>query len=560
MDYKEGKQELYNILEFSEAKKNVILNNLIYNDEIYYESINVSQDVYKDTEIDKWCERLPSLDGSKKLINNLIKNPIKDLDLLQKRQQIYLEYDIDFTKLKEHENDVLWIYSLNQEIKQNNLIYVLFPSTFIISYINYISPLLDLYHIYKIFINPISAIVYPLMSIFAPLYYLRKYLKFNISISTYISMLFNIFKMVFTFTGNIKINIMRLITIMFYIFIFAYNIYQTIEYSYMLYDVKRSLYNKLCGLTTFIEEAQKIIKSLPYDIIDPFIKVNSNVIINDISLSNTMSNIYKLWKSNDMKEKITKLLLNIYTIDIINSVSKLKNKNWCLVEYSNSTKLWHMKNPLLSLKQKANPVDLSKNIVITGPNAAGKTTYVKTILSNVVLSQSLGIAYALKANVMIYDTISSFMRITDTLGSKSYFEAEAEYCLNMMKQAKELQDKNEKGLFLMDEPMHSTPPTEGMSTAFAVAEYMGKLSGINIILTTHFHKLTSLENEYPDKFLNLSVEAIPKDNGFIFPYNIRKGHSYQCIAIELLLTKQFPKSVIDTAVNMKNKICTEISR
>jgi len=100
-----------------------------------------------------------------------------------------------------------------------------------------------------------------------------------------------------------------------------------------------------------------------------------------------------------------------------------------------------------------------------------------------------------------------------------------------------------------------------MATAYAVAEYIGKLQGITIILTTHFHKLIQLETKYVDKFINLSVEAIPKKNGgFDFPYKIKKGYSYQCIAIELLSSKEFPKSVIDSAINMKNKICAEISR
>jgi DNA mismatch repair ATPase MutS len=218
-----------------------------------------------------------------------------------------------------------------------------------------------------------------------------------------------------------------------------------------------------------------------------------------------------------------------------------------------------MKNPLLHNKQTPNPVNLSKNIVITGPNAAGKTTYVKSILSNIILAHTFGICYANKADIILYDSISSFMRISDVLGAKSYFEVEAEYCSKMMKKALELSQKNKKALFLMDEPMHSTPPTEGMSTAFAVAEYIGNLQGANIIITTHFHKLISLAETYPDKFINLCVEAIPQEKGFHFPYTIKSGYSHQCIAIELLSSKEFPESVIQSAINMKNKIYQELN-
>ena len=57
-------------------------------------------------------------------------------------------------------------------------------------------------------------------------------------------------------------------------------------------------------------------------------------------------------------------------------------------EYNNiETKLWDAKNPLLNMYQVSNPVNLNKNIIVTGPNAGGKTTYVKTILSNIILGQ-----------------------------------------------------------------------------------------------------------------------------------------------------------------------------
>jgi hypothetical protein len=559
------KKELYDLLDFTDAKKHMILNNLI-NSQTLFEPINISNDVYKDTTVDKWCESLPSLEGSKILINNLIRCPINDTNILQKRQKCYFKENIDFEILKQYENDVLWIYKLNDEIKENNLIHVLFPSTFIISYMNYIEPILESYHIYKIYLIPLSIIIYPILSLFAPLYYLNKYLGFSISFTTYVSILLKIVKYMFTYSGNIKTTLLKIISICTYIFLFAYNIYQTTEYSYMLYDVKNTLYKRICNLNIFIKEAAKIIETLPPDITKAFVKLNRNIHndIQSIDLTNKFSNIYRIWKENSLKEKLSNILVNIYIIDIINSISKqiYRNKDWCVVSYDNScTKFWNMKNPILNKEQTANPVSLSKNIVITGPNAAGKTTYVKSILSNIILSQTFGIAYAVKGNVIVYDTIASFMRISDILGSKSYFEVEAEYCLKMMQNAQDLSKHNKKGLFLMDEPMHSTPPTEGMATAYAVAEYIGKLQGITIILTTHFHKLIQLENKYADKFINLSVEAIPKKSGgFEFPYKIKKGYSYQCIAIELLSSKDFPKSVIDSAINMKNKICAEISR
>jgi len=558
MKSSEEKQELNDLLELSDVKKKSIINNILSSD-ILYESIDVADDVYKDTKIDIWSESLTTLDGSKMLINKLVKNPISDKEILLQRQKSYSYIDIEFETLKAYEDDVLWVYKLNQEIKENNLINVLFPSSFVISYINHVAPLLDMYQMYKIYMIPANVIIYPIISILSPWYYVNRYLKFNLSISTYVEIIFKFFKFIFTFSNNIRLSLLRIIISIGYVLLFAYNAYQTIEYSYMLYNIRNTLMTKLYNMNEFLSEAIKIIKSLPSDIVKSFIKVDTNIF--DIDLTNKSSNIYKLWKDDNLKSKISNILLTIYTIDIIHSISKLKTrKNWCLTNYTNtSTQMWNMKNPVLPCSQVANPANLEKNIVITGPNAAGKTTYVKSILSNVILSQSLGISYALYSNSILYDTIASFMRITDILGSKSYFEVEAEYCTKMMNKAQYLEENNKMGLFMMDEPMHSTPPTEGMSTAFAVAEYIGNMKCANIILTTHFHKLTHLQSIYPNRFINLSVEAVPKENGFDFPYTIRRGHSYQCIAIELLSTKLFPDSVIQSAINMKNKICNEIN-
>ena len=100
--------------------------------------------------------------------------------------------------------------------------------------------------------------------------------------------------------------------------------------------------------------------------------------------------------------------------------------------------MWNMKNPLLNNNQIGNPSDLSKSIILTGPNAAGKTTYVKSILSNIILAHTFGITNCLKSNIILYDAINSFMRITDVLGEKSYFEVETEYCSSMINKANKL--------------------------------------------------------------------------------------------------------------------------
>lgn len=552
--------EIKSLFDFDEAKKNIILDKIITPSMIKGQKIDISNDVYNDTMIDRWATALPILSGSKILMDKLIKHPINDKDLLIKRQNTFINYETDMEILKEYEQDILWIYKIADEINDNTSIEILFPSYFIINSINYIEQLLDMYHFYKIYMIPMTSLLYPLSTFIAPYYYLNRYLNMNISFQTYLEIFWNIIKFSIQSTGNFKADITKFITIILYVGIYIYNMYQTFEVATFLYNTKQKLHAKMKGLLYFVKHAQHIMKNVPNKVIEAFFDIDETY--QDIKIRNSMTDIYKLWKDDMLKQKISSLLKTIYAVDVIDSINKLfLSDEWSKASYvADHTRIWDAKNPILEGSQVSNPVSLRKNIIITGPNAGGKTTYVKTVLSNIILGQTFGITFSTKSDLVLYDTIHSFMRISDVLGSKSYFEAEAEYCLNMIKTAETVSRDNKRGLFLMDEPMHSTPPTEGMATAYAVVEYLSSLTGISLIITTHFHKLVSLEELHPDRFINLSVDAQPIEKGFYFPYKIQRGYSYQCIAIELLDAKEFPATVIDNAIKMKNKICSDFNK
>jgi len=553
-------EEFRELFDFDKAKKTVILDKIITDDIIIGDKIDISNDVYKDTGIHEWASKIPTLEGSKLLIKKLIKNPINDRELLIYRQNSFVDYDIDIEILKDYEDDILWIYKIAEEISDNSSIEILFPSSFIISYINYFEYLLDTYHMYKIYFIPITSILYPVTTFLAPYFYLNNYMKMNITFSSYINTIYYIFSMLLKPSGNFRQDLTKFVTLFLYVGIYLYNMYQTYEIAVFLYNTKEKLHEKMDGLVKFVKHSLNITKNVSKNVLDAFFIIEKN--FEHLDINNTMTDIYKLWKDKELKNKVSALLKTIYGIDVLYAINNLLlTDNWSVPDYNETeTTLWSAKNPVLSKEQVSNPINLDRNIIVTGPNAGGKTTYVKTILSNVILSQTFGITYSLKSKMILYDTINSFMRVSDELGNKSYFEAEAEYCLNMINKAKEISEYNKRGLFLMDEPMHSTPPTEGMATAYAVIEYLSKMSGISLIITTHFHKLVKLEELYPDKFINLSVDAITQEDKYYFPYKINKGHSYLCIAIELLDIKDFPKEIIDNAIKMKNKICYDFNK
>ena len=430
---------------------------------------------------------------------------------------------------------------------------------------NYSSYLLDIYHFYKIILMPLTSLIYPLSILYTPYYYINRYLHIDMSFVKYMGIIYEFLKILFKLSGNIKTDLTKIITIFIYLSIYIYSIYQTFYISYIIYKTREKLFNKLIGLVDFIKTSITIIKQSNNIWKSFFLYSNSiteeeiNNSINNLSLlDNNLSTVYKLWKNDNYKYDIINLLKIIYTIDAIDVICKLKNtNNWCLPTYNDTnTKILAVNNPLLPLNQVSNPVNLSKNIIITGVNAGGKTTYVKSITINIILAQTIGIINALKGNVYLYDAIITFMRVSDELGSKSYFEAETSHCNNMINVADELFKQNKRGLFLMDEPMHSTPPIEGVSVAFSVAEYLAKLKSVTLIITTHFHNLIELEEKYKSLFINLNVNATYNTitKLYEFNYKINRGGSKQIIAIELLEKHKFNKDIINSAIEMKNKL------
>lgn len=527
--------------------------------DININSIDITSNIYIDTKIDEWIIKLPSLNGSKIILNNIIKNPLNNKEILTKRQKCNINLDQnDIDILKKYEDNVLWLYELHNEFKNNESNKLLFLTAYFLEYLNNYEYFLNLLHIYKIIIIPLFIIISPLTLFFGPYYYLKK-IMINLTLTEYIKYIIYIIKFFFKRTSNLKNDIYKLVIFIIYILLYLYNIYQTCEYTYMLYKTRKNLKNKINGLSIFINKSLDIINKLNINDWKPFYIYNK-IDYDNLNIKDSLNNVYKIWKNNNLYENINIILKIIYTIDIVNTITKLKIKeNWCIVNYSKETKLWAMENPLLENNQISNPIEISKNIIITGPNAAGKTTYIKSLTANIILSQTIGICNALKANVIIYDSIKTFMRITDVIGSKSYFEAESEYCFNMIKNAIKLSKENKQGLFILDEPMHSTPPIEGMSIAYAVCEYISKFNNIRLLITTHYHKLILLENKYPDKFINLYFNALYDNinNKYIFNYKLNKGYSTNCIAIELLDKIKFPTDLIQSAIEMKNKICND---
>jgi len=199
------------IFDINEKQIKLILHPILDNFNISHK-INISENIYDDTNIDNWiCNKSTTIGGSI-ILNHLIKNPINNKELLIQRQQNSFEIlNYNLNNLKENEKNILWILNLKKEIDDNSSIKLLFPYLYYLNHLNNYRSFLDFYHFYKIFFVPISYFIYPISIIVAPFYLIKQKFNLNISFSNYFKIFYQIIKMSIKPSGNYKKDLIKII-------------------------------------------------------------------------------------------------------------------------------------------------------------------------------------------------------------------------------------------------------------------------------------------------------------------------------------------------------------
>jgi hypothetical protein len=527
--------------------------------------VQVTETLWEDSGLKDWAYQQCFLTGSHHYLWNFIKQPTYDTNTLISRQNVATFKNlnlktIDYMKnIKTYEKDVIWLLQL-PPLKEAWPLNLAFPSFPIFKYINYFPILLDIFHFYRIFVAPLMNIATPISTLIGPWIYLRKTMKMNITFSAYSNLLYVAMSHGLKTTGNIRTDSLKYISLFLYCFFYIYAIIQCIEHARILYTILRNLNEKFTSIQKFIENVQFLMNYFPKDFLKDFLPKDF-VYPKLMKLPRSMSGLYTLCMNQTYKNNVHALLQWIYALDTcIVSHRLIKSKLCCLTEYNldKPTQIWNMGHLLLGKHQIKNPFSIKKNLIITGPNAAGKTTYVRAVCTNLILAHTFGIVCGISANISPVHAMGSFMRINDNLGTLSLFEAETKRCAELLEQADTIVKDGKSAIYFLDEPMHSTPPIEGCATSMAVIEHMGSLPNIKVLVTTHYHECIYLENMHPELFQNISMDAYMTENGvYTFPYRIQNGASIKCIALELLNEKKMPKNVIKRAIDLKNKICQQ---
>ena len=207
---------------------------------------------------------------------------------------------------------------------------------------------------------------------------------------------------------------------------------------------------------------------------------------------------------------------------------------------------------LINKNPVKNDVKLDKAMIITGPNASGKTTVLKSALINVILSQQFGCGFYDEAILNPYKFIHCYLNIPDTSGRDSLFQAEARRCKEIIDTIKDNTGGSDDAHFcVFDEIYSGTNPDEAVISALAFMQYLVKIENVQCIMTTHFIKVCKKLNKNKHvKNYHMHVD-LSNNNDFSYTYKMKEGISEVHGGIKVLNDMNYPREIID---NTKNKI------
>ena len=190
-------------------------------------------------------------------------------------------------------------------------------------------------------------------------------------------------------------------------------------------------------------------------------------------------------------------------------------------------------------------LDGDKNMVavITGPNMAGKSTYMRQVALIVIMAQMGSFVPAKAATISIVDKVFTRVGASDDLTA-----GQSTFMVEMSEVAHILQNATPQSLVILDEIGRGTSTFDGMSIAKAVVEYIVREKNLRCktLFATHYHELTELENQY-DGVVNYNIAVKKRGDDIIFLRKILRGGADDSYGIEVAKLAGVPQKVIKRA-------------
>lgn len=260
-------------------------------------------------------------------------------------------------------------------------------------------------------------------------------------------------------------------------------------------------------------------------------------------------------------ESLYRLANRIANIDIITNFAHIATKNSYVkpeITEDNSLEIRGGRHPIVEKLIPAGDyvkndvvLDDEKNLIIlTGPNMSGKSTYMKQVALNIILSHIGSYVAADYAKIPIVDKIFTRIGASDDL-----LTGQSTFMLEMTEVASVLNSATDKSFIVLDEIGRGTSTYDGISIATAITEYIHNKIGAKTIFATHYHELTELEKEL-EKAINFRVEVKEDGKNVVFLREIVKGGADKSYGIEVAKLSGVPQEVLTRSKKILKKLET----
>jgi len=557
---------------------------------IFYikEKVELNKNIIKDLELietnDNSCNPIYTFcfdndnDISKKLNEQICKFYTSDVNFLKDNQILLKEYKplgVKYTDYSKNYKNIVDIWNelkIDAGFKERYY----FVEWDILEFLNRSEWFLQFMSIYNL-LSPIISLLIPIIILIIP-FFIIKMKGLQITINEYIDVL----KIVANQNAIGKLFVVNFNEITsqekFYIFISAafylFSIYQNFMVCVRFNNNMKTIHNHFNEIRIYIDhtinsmenyleysnnlQTHKEFNSIVREKLSIFKTIQQKIqYITDYNMFNfskikeigyVFKCFYELHTDKDYDDAIMYSLgFNGY-MDCLKSLQKniLERKiNYTL--FIDKQKQMVLENSYYASLKNSNPIKntikFKKNMIITGPNASGKTTILKSTLINILLSQQFGCGFYDSAKIKPFKHIHCYLNIPDTSGRDSLFQAEARRCKEILDAISV--NKLDTHFCAFDELYSGTNPEEAEQSATSFMKYITKSKNVSCVLTTHFIKVCK-KLQKSKNIINYKMLTEKENNNLIYKYTLTEGISDIKGGMIVLQQMNYPKEIIDS--------------
>lgn len=433
-------------------------------------------------------------------------------------------------------------------------------------------------------LSPVITLLTPVIIMILP-FFLIRYQGVPLSAKAYIETIKHLLrnhaigKLAGSF-GNVSWDkrVYLIITVSFYVLQVYQNALSCYRFTRNMVHIHKQLFvirDYLEGTCSVIHQVAEIVKANDLDRYNTFTDVNNTCLVTLRELLSELScitplrvnipkacqvgSVMRLYYSIRHDEAIHSAIdysfkLNSYLLSVLQlgSVRQLKPATFV----TTNTASWQTKNMKyphhIGTKTVGNTFKLKRPMLLTGPNASGKTTLLKSAFLNTLISQQFGCGFYDKLVFKPYDAFHCYIDIPDTSGRDSLFQAEARRCLDVVKA---IENSGMRSFCIFDELYSGTNPTEAVAGAFAFTKFLAKKRNISFMVTTHFYEFCRLCDTNRIGIRNCQMGWEPQDDSdtsdnVSFTYKVKPGVSSLRGGVRVLKQIGYPSTIVNDAISV----------